>query len=102
MTLKEQLKMKTVPASAATTSAVAAVAAVAADSVSNKTKNQVFRSSVWGHTCDGIDCIVEQSTELPLLELGQWLYFKNMGAYTTSAGSNFNGFSLPNKVYLEQ
>jgi ornithine decarboxylase len=69
---------------------------------SAKTSNKkVFQSSVWGHTCDGLDCIVENTTDLPLLEPGQWLYFKNMGAYTSAAGSQFNGFDLPNKVYLE-
>jgi len=56
-------------------------------------------SSIWGPTCDGFDCIVKQ-TQLPLLEVGRWLYFKDMGAYTSAAGSNFNGMPLPQKYFL--
>lgn len=56
-------------------------------------------SSIWGPTCDGLDCIVK-STRLPNLKLGQWLMFRDMGAYTAAAGSNFNGFNLPETVYL--
>jgi len=56
-------------------------------------------SSIWGPTCDGFDCIVKQ-TQLPLLEVGRWLYFVDMGAYTSAAGSNFNGMPLPQKFFL--
>ena len=42
--------------------------------------------SIWGPTCDSIDCISKQ-TYLPKLEVGDWLYFKNMGAYTICAAS---------------
>lgn len=58
--------------------------------------------SVWGPTCDGIDCVIsdaELPTELPV---GSWLYFLAMGAYTSCAGSNFNGMSLPDVVYLHE
>lgn len=56
-------------------------------------------ASVWGPTCDGMDCVV-QDTTLPDLAVGDWLYFRNMGAYTAAAGSNFNGMALPDRVYL--
>eukprot|EP00854_Cymbomonas_tetramitiformis_P005751 gene5751-6943_t len=56
-------------------------------------------SSVWGPTCDGLDCIVPQ-TKLPQLQVGDWLYFENMGAYTSAAGSRFNGMELPGKLYM--
>jgi ornithine decarboxylase len=29
---------------------------------------------------------------LPDLQLGEWLVFDNMGAYTRAAGSTFNGY----------
>ncbi|KAF9167956.1 hypothetical protein DFQ27_007990 [Actinomortierella ambigua] len=48
-------------------------------------------ASVWGPTCDSIDCISPKS-RLPLLETRDWLYFENMGAYTITAASQFNGF----------
>ena len=37
---------------------------------------------------------------MPELEVGDWLYFLNMGAYTRAAGSNFNGFNLPKVFYI--
>ena len=60
-------------------------------------KDATFNSSLWGPTCDGLDCIFEES-QMPLLDVGDWVYFKNMGAYTLAAGSTFNGMPRP-KVY---
>ncbi|KZV90858.1 hypothetical protein EXIGLDRAFT_109488 [Exidia glandulosa HHB12029] len=55
--------------------------------------------SVWGPTCDGIDC-VSPVTRLPrALEVGDWLGFRNMGAYTICAASQFNGFKTSDVVY---
>ena len=50
--------------------------------------------SVWGPTCDGLDCVLPE-VELPDLEIGTWLYFRHMGAYTLAAGSSFNGMPRP-------
>ena len=56
-------------------------------------------SSVWGPTCDSIDCVCP-TTELPAsLGVGDWLGFRNMGAYTVCAASQFNGFEKSNVVY---
>lgn len=55
-------------------------------------------SSVWGPTCDGLDCILEDCP-LPELRVGQWLFFRDMGAYTMSAASTFNGMPPPQKYY---
>ena len=33
-----------------------------------------------------------ENTLLPEVSIGDWLLFPHMGAYTVSAGSNFNGF----------
>jgi ornithine decarboxylase len=58
----------------------------------------VFESSLWGPTCDSIDCISKKCV-LPELEIGDWMYFENAGAYTLAAGSTFNGFERPYLVY---
>jgi len=58
-----------------------------------------YRSSVWGPTCDGLDRIMEECY-LPSLDVGEWLVFENMGAYTVSAASTFNGFQKPNQHYI--
>ncbi len=56
-------------------------------------------SSVWGPTCDSIDCVCPL-TQLPSgLAVGDWLAFENMGAYTICAASQFNGFEVSNVVY---
>jgi ornithine decarboxylase len=55
-------------------------------------------ASIWGPTCDSIDCITK-ATLLPRLNVGDWLYFKNMGAYTITAASQFNGFQQSKVLY---
>ncbi|KAJ7262322.1 ornithine decarboxylase [Mycena haematopus] len=56
-------------------------------------------SSVWGPTCDSIDCVCP-STLLPCaLRVGDWLEWHNMGAYTVCAASQFNGFQVSKVVY---
>jgi ornithine decarboxylase len=47
--------------------------------------------SVWGPTCDSMDCIVSRTTLPRALSVGDWLVFENMGAYTLCAASSFNG-----------
>lgn len=56
-------------------------------------------SSVWGPTCDSIDC-VSPMTQLPSnLEVDDWLGWENMGAYTICAASQFNGFQTTQVIY---
>lgn len=52
---------------------------------------KMFNSSIWGPTCDGLDRILDRC-ELPELQVGDWLIFESMGAYTVAAASTFNGF----------
>jgi ornithine decarboxylase len=56
-------------------------------------------SSIWGPTCDSIDCVCP-ITQLPAsLQIGDWLAFHNMGAYTLCAASQFNGFESSKVIY---
>jgi len=57
-----------------------------------------YRSTIFGPTCDSIDCI-GKDIPFPELEVGDWLYFKNMGAYTMAAGSPFNGFKAHSTTF---
>lgn len=50
--------------------------------------------SVWGPTCDGLDCVLP-ATKLPTVSVGEWLVFRDMGAYTLPVASAFNGFPVP-------
>ena len=56
-------------------------------------------SSVWGPTCDSIDCVCPVAHLPTSLQVGDWLGFRNMGAYTTCAASQFNGFETSTVVY---
>ena len=49
--------------------------------------------SIWGPTCDGIDRIAESIRFDHSLDVGDWLYFEEMGAYTKCSATRFNGFS---------
>ena len=49
--------------------------------------------SIWGPTCDGIDRITESCAFREVLDIGDWLYFKEMGAYTKCSATRFNGFT---------
>jgi ornithine decarboxylase len=49
-------------------------------------------STIFGPTCDSLDCVLRRQ-QFPELELEDWLFVPNFGAYTSAAGSKFNGFS---------
>jgi ornithine decarboxylase len=49
--------------------------------------------SIWGPTCDGIDIVSSSCTFPELLDVGDWLYFEDMGAYTKCSATRFNGFT---------
>ena len=58
-----------------------------------------YPSSVWGPTCDGLDCL-HSNCLLPELRTGDWLMYANMGAYTLSAATAFNGMPAPQRCYV--
>lgn len=49
--------------------------------------------SIWGPTCDGIDRISDSIRFQHTLDVGDWLYFEDMGAYTKCSATRFNGFT---------
>jgi len=61
--------------------------------------NEKFKSSIWGPTCDGLDCI-HSSINIPKLNVGDWIIWKNMGAYTISAAVEFNGLPFGKPLYF--
>jgi ornithine decarboxylase len=54
--------------------------------------------SIWGPTCDGIDVITDRVFLPGVLDIGDWLYFENMGAYTKCSATKFNGFPDDHEV----
>ena len=65
--------------------------------VSNDSLNEKVRGTseaiIFGRTCDSLDVIAKGVMEN--LEVGDWLYFPLMGAYTSATASEFNGFPKP-------
>src|SRR5262249_23758699 len=59
-----------------------------------KGPNQIC--SVFGPTCDALDTI-SLAEQLPDLELGEYLFSENIGAYSAASSTHFNGFP-PAKV----
>jgi ornithine decarboxylase len=57
--------------------------------------------SVFGQTCDGLDCI-SQSELLPELAIGDLLYAENVGAYTNASATYFNGFPPAKLIHINQ
>lgn len=54
---------------------------------------RVTEYSIWGPSCDGIDRISAHCTLRGVLDVGDWLYFEEMGAYTKCSATRFNGFT---------
>ena len=46
-----------------------------------------FSCSIWGPTCDSID-LIGKKFSLPEMNIGDWIVFDRMGAYTMAAASN--------------
>ncbi|KAJ5775358.1 uncharacterized protein N7511_000369 [Penicillium nucicola] len=62
-------------------------------------KPDEYRYSVWGPTCDSTDCVVRDVTLKSEVKIGDWLKYKNMGAYTTTTATEFNGFSSKYDIF---
>jgi ornithine decarboxylase len=58
-----------------------------------------YKSVIFGPTCDSVDKI-SANVELPELEIGEWCFVKNFGAYTVAAASDFNGFTKLKAFYV--
>ena len=54
---------------------------------------------LFGRTCDSVD-VIARAEYMEELEVGDWLWFPAMGAYTRATASEFNGFPVP-KVFVD-
>ncbi|QLQ80850.1 hypothetical protein HG537_0E02050 [Torulaspora globosa] len=72
------------------------------DSASKQNTGSKHKVSIWGPTCDGLDCITKEYYMKHDLIAGDWLYFPNLGAYTSSAATPFNGFEQTvDTIYID-
>lgn len=65
----------------------------------NERDGELYNSTLFGPTCDSIDKIAE-NIKLPDLAIGEWIYVPNLGAYSISAASGFNGFRTTTNKYV--
>ena len=63
----------------------------------HKLKENLYLTTIFGPTCDSVDKITTTAM-LPKLNIGDWCYIENFGAYTRASSSNFNGFG-PIRVF---
>lgn len=56
-------------------------------------------STIWGCTCSSRDKIIGNIMMIDV-EIGDWLIFNNMGAYSTVLSTEFNGFARGKMYYL--
>jgi ornithine decarboxylase len=68
------------------------------DTIASQSSALGMEYSIWGPTCDGIDRIAESIRFDHTLDVGDWLYFENMGAYTKCSATRFNGFNDAHEV----
>ncbi|KAK6529072.1 hypothetical protein TWF694_004290 [Orbilia ellipsospora] len=59
---------------------------------------RLVKYSIWGPTCDGLDCISSSSFLPEVVNVGDWLYFAEMGAYSKCSATKFNGFPDDHEV----
>ena len=52
-----------------------------------------FRSCIVGPTCCDID-ILHEDYMLPQLDIGDWMYFSDMGVDSLCLATNFNGMMI--------
>jgi len=55
----------------------------------------------FGPTCDSLDVICS-NTPFPEMNIGDWFYITDFGAYTRSSSTLFNGFSITQTHYYWQ
>lgn len=67
---------------------------------STRSKRELRPSVMWGPTCDSIDCI-KRDFMFPELEIGEWVVFENMGAYTFCVATSFNGFEKASVIIAD-
>ncbi|KAK6540086.1 hypothetical protein TWF694_008916 [Orbilia ellipsospora] len=69
------------------------------DEVGMEMKGELREYVVWGPTCDSGDMVYGSAWYPGRIEIGDWLVFKQLGAYSINLGNSFNGFRHDAKIY---
>lgn len=65
----------------------------------NERDERLYKTTIFGPTCDSID-IISEDVLLPELAIGEWVYVEDFGAYTAASSSAFNGFKTSMCKYI--
>ena len=60
---------------------------------------KLCNSAVFGPTCDSSDRL-SSSTDLPVLEIGDYIYIHHVGAYSNAVATAFNGFKTTKYFFI--
>ena len=55
------------------------------------------RGLLMGRTCDSVD-VIARCESMEELQVGDWLWFPQMGSYTNATANEFNGFPKPHSL----
>lgn len=64
-----------------------------------RNEKEKYKSIIFGRTCDSIDKITDDIT-LPQLEINDYCFVPDFGAYTVAAATTFNGFPNIKSYYV--
>jgi len=70
--------------------------------IQKKNSSRKYISTIFGPTCDGGD-IVMKGYKMPELNIGDYIIWENMGAYTIVSSCDFNGINQtkPMAIYID-
>ena len=54
---------------------------------------------IFGQTCDGVDWLTK-NRQFPYMQEGEWIIYRNFGAYGHVVATNFNGYEVPKIKYI--
>lgn len=64
-----------------------------------RNREKKYKSIIFGRTCDSIDQITD-NIQLPQLEIDDYCFVPDFGAYTVAAATTFNGFPCIKSYYI--
>jgi ornithine decarboxylase len=67
--------------------------------VCSNNNSKTYKSIIFGRTCDSQD-IIAKNIDIPELNVGDYLRVPNIGAYSSSSSSTFNGFEKTPTYYV--
>jgi ornithine decarboxylase len=70
------------------------------DEFGNKIEGPPIRRTIFGSTCDGADVIYKEYDLPEGTDLGSWVIWENMGAYTCAAATRFNGIPFNDRPII--